>query len=187
MLQLVYAYGKQNGEFGAGDGLPWPHIREDFLNFRKRTLGTSLIMGSNTFASLPSKLLDRVHYVLTDRDRPGPMTKNGLCPDIPICEGNLASILENAHKYRTEYSVIGGIAMLEKALPYANRVVATEIVYNKAKGNKPTVFISPALRNLHESPEWEVTEKNVVHGDDWIIIERVLIRKMKYNESSVGV
>lgn len=130
-VQLVFA--KKELAFGAADGMPWPHISQDFKNFKARTEGTSLIMGAKTFASLPGKLPGRMHYVLTDHDRPIPVAKNGDVPDIPICKGNLKSILENAHKYDTKYSVIGGVALLDYALQYADQVIWTEINYRLDK------------------------------------------------------
>lgn len=131
MIQLVFAH--KHGAFGAADGMPWPHISQDFKNFKARTEGTSLIMGAKTFASLPGKLKGRMHYVLVDPDRPCPVAKNGDIPDIPICTGNLKSILENAHKYDTKYSVIGGKVLLEQALPFADKIIMTHIGYDLDK------------------------------------------------------
>lgn len=126
MIQLVFAHSGLN--FGSNDGMPWPHITEDFKNFKERTLNTSLIMGANTFASLPTKLPKRSHYVLVDHDRQYPITKDGFSPDIPICKGNLKSILSHSGGRSRKYSVIGGVKILEMALPYADVIYKTEIV-----------------------------------------------------------
>lgn len=175
MIQLVFAH--KFGAFGAADGMPWPHISQDFKNFKARTEGTSLIMGAKTFASLPGKLKGRLHYVLTDRDRPGPVAKNGDIPDIPICADNLKSILENAHKYDTKYSVIGGKALLEQALPFADKVIVTHIDYTLDK---------PITQNLDNSflrkldKDFVQEEMHLYRDGTNTICENVLIKKLYF-------
>lgn len=171
MIQLVFAH--KLGAFGADDGMPWPHISQDFKNFKARTEGTALIMGAKTFASLPGKLKGRIHYVLTDRDRPGPVAKNGDIPDIPICEGNLKSILENAHKYDTKYSVIGGKALLEQALPFADKVFMTHIGYGI---DKPvTQWLDNAFITKIES-EFKQAEVHLYRNGVNTICENVYVK-----------
>jgi dihydrofolate reductase len=57
----------ENGVIGKDGKLPW-HIGEDLKRFKRLTLGTVMIMGRKTFASLPGLLPGRRHIVLT-RDR----------------------------------------------------------------------------------------------------------------------
>ena len=53
-----------NGVIGRGGKLPW-HIGEDLKRFKRLTMGTVMIMGRRTFASLPGLLPGRRHIVLT--------------------------------------------------------------------------------------------------------------------------
>ena len=57
----------ENGVIGKDGKLPW-HIGEDLKRFKRLTMGTVMIMGRKTFASLPGLLPGRRHIVLT-RDR----------------------------------------------------------------------------------------------------------------------
>lgn len=54
----------ENGVIGSGGKLPW-HIGEDMKRFKRLTMGTVMIMGRKTFASLPGLLPGRRHIVLT--------------------------------------------------------------------------------------------------------------------------
>jgi dihydrofolate reductase len=57
----------ENGVIGRGGKMPW-HIGEDLKRFKRLTMGTVMVMGRKTFASLPGLLPGRRHIVLT-RDR----------------------------------------------------------------------------------------------------------------------
>lgn len=57
----------KNGMIGNQNRLPW-HIPEDLKFFKQATIGHIVIMGRNTFESLPSYgLKDRISVVLTSR------------------------------------------------------------------------------------------------------------------------
>jgi len=43
----------QNRVIGKNNGLPWPSIKEDFKWFKEFTMGKTLIVGKNTFDTLP--------------------------------------------------------------------------------------------------------------------------------------
>jgi len=54
----------QNRVIGKNGGLPWPSIKEDFKWFKEFTMGKKLIVGKNTFDTLPI-LKNREILVLT--------------------------------------------------------------------------------------------------------------------------
>lgn len=125
MIQLVFAH---NGyEFGAENGMPWQHISDDFKNFKKRTENTILVMGAKTFASLPCVLKNRTHLVVVDPIRGNPVAKNGDVAHNYISINNFERILQNNVNTEQIISVIGGKNILEKALPYASKIIKTEI------------------------------------------------------------
>lgn len=130
MIQLVYAHGTQ-GEFGFQQGLPWNHIPQDFKNFKARTTNTILVMGSNTFASLPTRLPDRKHIVFCDFTRDAPIAKDNSSADSYINISEFDKTLEfMANDKLNTYSVIGGAGLLAKALKYADKVIHTEVKAN---------------------------------------------------------
>ena len=71
-LKGIFAIGIA-GEFGINKKL-LEHIPEDLVNFKKETLNKTVIMGSNTWKSLPKKLPDRKTIVLTKKTQ---KTKKG--------------------------------------------------------------------------------------------------------------
>lgn len=76
VIRLVAAM-DQNGGVGFQNKLPWPHQAQDMQNFRRITYGTPIIMGRETFDSLPGVLKNRPHYVLTYKAR-APEVVNGV-------------------------------------------------------------------------------------------------------------
>ena len=64
MFTIIAAVGK-NLELGKNGGLIWS-LPNDLKFFKEKTNGKKVFMGLNTFRSLPKKLPNREHYVLTD-------------------------------------------------------------------------------------------------------------------------
>jgi len=62
-IKLIIAVDR-NGVMGDKNTLPWK-LSDDLKQFKKETIGSPLIMGSNTFKSLPGILLGREHLVLS--------------------------------------------------------------------------------------------------------------------------
>ena len=65
-VHLIWAQ-DNNGGIGKDNKLPW-HISEDLINFKKLTLGNTIVMGRKTWDSLPKKpLLNRRNIVLSSK------------------------------------------------------------------------------------------------------------------------
>jgi len=58
----------ENRVIGKNGGLPWPSIKEDFKHFKEFTMGNTLIVGKNTFDTLPL-LKNRECLVLVKEDK----------------------------------------------------------------------------------------------------------------------
>lgn len=114
MIGLVWA-ASANGVIGRDGTLPW-HLPEDMKHFRTLTSGTTVLMGRRTWESLPPRfrpLPGRRNLVLSRTPQEGVET----FPDLP---GALASVPGDVW-------VIGGEAVYRAALPFADRIVVTEI------------------------------------------------------------
>lgn len=123
MIQLIFAH--CDGIFGYKDELPWNHVPGDLSHFKKQTEGTVLLMGPNTFKSLPRKLPGRPNVVVVsnpNRDNTGITNKSGGVPDQIMTQKFLSlEVSDNV------YSVIGGTRLLEEAFDYADIIIVTEI------------------------------------------------------------
>ena len=64
-MKAILAMAK-NRVIGKNGGLPWPSIKEDFRWFKEFTTSKKLIVGKNTFDTLPM-LKNREILVLTRR------------------------------------------------------------------------------------------------------------------------
>lgn len=155
-IQLVFAYcptkrvtGETSNAFGYKNSLPWGYIKQDMKNFSERTKGTMVVMGAKTFSSLPDLLSERVHMVVVSEERELPKTKNGKSAEYYIFDSAFEEFLKTGncggmaawdgyeykksldfHSSYGKVSVIGGAYLLQKALPYANKVIVSK-VYKK--------------------------------------------------------
>lgn len=65
MINCIVAVDKNQG-IGYKNSMPWPFLKEDMNWFKKMTLNNVIIMGSNTWKSLPFRpLKNRVNVVLS--------------------------------------------------------------------------------------------------------------------------
>lgn len=130
MIQIVFAHGATDdptkAPFGHKQALPWGYCKEDLEFFKEITQSTVLVMGANTFASLPFKLPGRKHMVLSERaydpDFVPPVAKNGDKPDMT------GDCLEDAIRFNWKFSIIGGPGLIKEALDFADVVYKTTIV-----------------------------------------------------------
>jgi len=114
VIGLVWAQ-SANGVIGRDGGLPW-HLPEDLKHFRTLTAGATVLMGRRTWESLPPRfrpLPGRRNVVLSSTQQEGVET----FPDLGRA---LTTVSEDGW-------VIGGAAVYRAALPFADRVVVTEI------------------------------------------------------------
>lgn len=63
MINCVVAIERGHG-IGLDGSMPWPHLKGDMSWFKTLTTGHVVIMGSNTWRSLPKPLPNRVNMVI---------------------------------------------------------------------------------------------------------------------------
>jgi dihydrofolate reductase len=130
-----------NGVIGRDGDLPW-RLPSDLKRFRELTTGHSVLMGRRTFESLPAAfrpLPNRRNLILSsDGDYPadGAEVFTSLSAALQSCRG--------------ECFVIGGGITYEEALPFADRIYATEV---EGEVDGDTYF--PAL----PAEEWGVLQR----------------------------
>lgn len=116
MISLIVARDR-NGAIGRGNEIPW-HAPEDLKFFQRETSGAAIIMGRNTWDSLPFKpLKNRLNIVVSSN----PDTAENVCPSL---EEAIAFAHEAGH--RRIYG-IGGFRIYKELLPLAHRLLVTEV------------------------------------------------------------
>ena len=109
---IICAIGKNN-EIGKNNNLIW-HLPKDLKFFKEKTLGKTVVMGYNTYKSLPKKLANRNMIVLYDKEIEGIKTY----PNEYIMVQDLND---------EEIYIIGGASLYNKFINVADEMYLTEI------------------------------------------------------------
>ena len=116
MITLIVARAR-NGAIGKDNDIPW-HAPEDLKAFQRETLGGAIIMGRNTWDSLPVKpLKNRMNIVVSSR----PDAAETVAPSIEA-----AVQLARDAGYGRIYG-IGGAGIYSGMLAMADRLMITEV------------------------------------------------------------
>ena len=98
-------------------------IKEDMKFFKEITTGKVVVMGKNTFNSLPNVLPNRVNLVITP---------DGYENYDNLIFGSMEEIMEEAKQHDTnDVFVIGGGSIYEQLLPYCDTIYVTRIDASK--------------------------------------------------------
>ena len=125
-------------------------IPEDMRFFKEMTLGKAVIMGRETFESLPGKepLKDRKNIILSRKEGYG----DGR---ITICH-SAEDIFDMLKGYKSEdVFVIGGESVYKQFLPYCTEAYVTKIEH-KYEADK-------YFPNLDSEEEWELVSVSDLH------------------------
>ncbi|MDP5241016.1 dihydrofolate reductase [Uliginosibacterium sp. 31-16] len=107
----------RNGVIGRDNTLPW-RLRDDLLQFKRRTLGCPIIMGRKTWESLPGILPGRPHVVISRQ----PDYRAEGAAVVPSLDAALA-----ACKGAERVFIIGGAQIYTEALKRADVLWISEI------------------------------------------------------------
>lgn len=116
MISIIAAIGK-NRELGINNNLIW-HLKGDLQNFKKVTMGKKIVMGSNTYHSLPKKLEGREYIILSN---PKIAVENALVFD------EFDKLLKYLQGLDEEVMIIGGASVYRLFISYADKIYLTEI------------------------------------------------------------
>lgn len=115
----VHLYHRSNRCIGNNGALPWQHRHEkpfkrDMDNFRRTTIGHTVIMGRKTYESIGHALPLRFNIVLSSKtiDDPNVLTCRSL--DEALSKAPTSSAF-----------IIGGATLFEQALPLADAICLT--------------------------------------------------------------
>lgn len=113
----------ENFGIGCNNSIPW-HSSADFAHFKEETKGRIIIMGYNTWKSLPKKPLPgRMNIILISRE----------CYDIEQYADDTSVMflpercLPELLMFNPESIVIGGAKIYKAALPYVQEVIHSTV------------------------------------------------------------
>lgn len=147
MYIIIAAIGKNN-ELGKNNDLIW-HLPGDLRFFKETTMNKTLLMGKNTFDSLPKVLPGRKHIVLSFEDF--------------NCDSDMVEIYTNKDEMMKKYDqsneeifISGGASMYKMFLPVCDKMYLTHI--NAEEKNADVYF--------PEFSEFDWQTKVVHEGED---------------------
>lgn len=146
-LALIAAIAKNNAIGFENRLIYW--LPNDLKRFKELTTGHTIIMGSNTFRSLPKGALpNRRNIVLSRKES-----------EFPDCEtfSSLEEALANCNDSELVY-IIGGEMLYKTALPHADILCLTEIDDTPENAD---AFFPEFAKN-----EWEVIEQEEHTADE---------------------
>lgn len=127
MIISLIAAVSLNGVIGKANKLPW-HMPADLRQFKRKTMGHHLLMGSRTFQSIGSLLPGRTTVVVSSKMDP-PIKK-----DYYVMRDIEAAIQLAKTRRETELFVIGGSIIYQQLLPLADQIYLTKI-YTTVEGD----------------------------------------------------
>ena len=121
-MKAILAMAK-NRVIGKNGGLPWPSIKEDFKWFKEFTMGKKLIIGKNTFDTLPM-LKNREIFVLTRR-----IEELSEIPNQYLINKNdlTGKIISDVSDLDSDIIVAGGAKTYVRLLPYITEFYVTHV------------------------------------------------------------
>ena len=118
-LSMIACVGK-NLCLGKNNDLIW-HLPGDLKYFKEVTLNHPVLMGKNTFKSLPGVLKKRKNIVLTFKS-----DEEKLPNEVEIFH-SIQDFLDNYKNYPDEVFIIGGASIYKQFLEYASTLYLTEV------------------------------------------------------------
>jgi dihydrofolate reductase len=149
---LIIAIDK-NGVMGHNLKLPWK-LSDDLKNFKKETLNCPIIMGKNTYKSLPKLLPDREHIVMSSKMEGN--EKISVFSSIKNVLDYLKDTYEKAY-------IIGGAKLAEQFLHFSliDEMIITHVNCS-IKGNVKLDMERLSLDEwtMYEETKYEKNDKN---------------------------
>lgn len=116
-ISIIAAIG-ENLELGKNNDLIW-HLPNDLKFFKNTTSGHTVLMGRNTFFSLPKVLPNRTNIVITDVDEEYPKEV--------VIYNSIESFLKDYQNKDEEVFIIGGASIYKQFIDLADKLYLTEI------------------------------------------------------------
>lgn len=159
----------ENRAIGKDGDMPW-RLSADLKRFKALTSGKPVIMGRNTWESLPKRPLPKRPNIVVSRN--SDYRADGAWQVASVEHAIAMGEAMSTEKSLDEFFIIGGATLYQSALPYAARLYLTEVA---ASPDADTFF--PAF----DEDEWDCVETQHVPSDDrndYPTRYRKLIRKL---------
>jgi dihydrofolate reductase len=157
---VIIAAVSVDGVIGIGDQMPW-RIPEDFKHFRNTTMDNILLVGYNTYKTLPPKAFEGREYIVLNGHHPiedlaGIYQFRNL--------DMIFSILDNKNLDFNKIFVAGGAQVYDSLIDYCDECIITWVNLNISEGNKrfPIDKLFANFAVYHENG-WQNSKNNILY------------------------
>jgi len=152
-ISLIAAVAAYDWAIGKNNTLPW-RLPSDLAWFKQYTQGKVVVMGRKTAESLRGPLPKRTNIVVS---------RNGYEREGFITKASFLDAIDHGQTFGNEIVVIGGSAMYDMAMPFANEAVISWV--KGVKVENPDAFFPDTFHAFG----WAATESEFVHeeGDEF--------------------
>ena len=116
-ISIIAAIG-ENNELGKNNDLIW-HLPNDLKFFKSVTSGHTVLMGRNTFWSLPKVLPNRTNIVITDMSEDYPKEV--------VIYNSIEAFMNDYRDKDEEVFIIGGASIYAQFIDKAEKLYLTEV------------------------------------------------------------
>lgn len=153
--RIIIAAQSTNRVIGKNNALPW-HLPEDFKFFKQTTSHHAIIMGRNTFHSLPKLLPNRAHLVLSQ--------DANLSLEGAQVFTQLESALHYADQHHSKAFIIGGAQLYAYAMAHAKALHIEELLISwidaTIEGDSYFPIIDQNIWRLQQEQRFEQDERH---------------------------
>lgn len=146
MISIIVAI-DNNGAIGRCNDIPW-HLSDDLKRFKAITMGHTVIMGRNTWDSLPFKPLKGRRNIVVSSTMPA--TEG--CEVVRNIEEAINIVAKEEQAF-----VMGGARIYEQTIDKADQLIVTHVKLTVEDADR----FFPAM-----GEEWKATEKSEVMHDE---------------------
>lgn len=146
MKLIIIAAVSLDGVIGVDNTIPW-RIPEDFKHFRKTTMGNMLLVGYNTFLTLPPKAFEGRSYLVLNDGNPINDSHNNVYQFRSL--DTIFSLLNSELSTVEKVYVAGGAMVYDTLIDYCDEAIITWVDKLIPNGNKKFP-ISKLFTNFEE-------------------------------------
>lgn len=147
----------QSRFIGAENKLLW-HLAPDLKRFKDLTMGKPMIMGRKTFESLPGLLPNRTHIVISRKKKVNQEW-------VKYVSSFKEAVQYASNIFPHEIMVIGGGAIYELALPFAEKVYLTEVDFPVPEHAEAKVFFPVIGKEFKKIEEYNLDFYDYPHDN----------------------
>jgi dihydrofolate reductase len=156
---IIIAAVSVDGIIGINNEIPW-NIPEDFRHFRNTTMGNMLLVGYNTFKTLPPKAFEGREYIVLNSTE----HIEDVSPSV-FQFRELSTILDLLRDDKTNVEkvfVAGGAMVYDSLIDYCDEAIITWVNKKYPKGNK-RFPITKLFTNfgVHSDQDWQKSKTGV--------------------------